>query len=351
MLPILLKVGPLTVYSFGFMLFWAALLASFLVWKQARREGLAEEKVFDTFLLTMFFGLIGGRLAYILGHWATFSPDPARILLVIRYPGLSLEGGLATGMITAATVAALLKLDPLSILDIFMVAFSWALILGLGGCYLDGCVTNFVQAPVALAGGATLAAGLLLWVTHKMRTSPTLAPIAHRPGLVMSTYLIFFSLSFLILGEAVGRSNKIFYLGVLAVAGSFFLWRYGRILNMIKFPANVLSQISGYLEKRRQDIEHRLGELKKEDPFEDKSRLLDRASDDTEAQSKAGHERVAAMQQQLNLALIQTRKALAKIRIGKYGVCENCGKMIDTDRLAAMPAATLCLTCEKRREK
>lgn len=79
--------------------------------------------------------------------------------------------------------------------------------------------------------------------------------------------------------------------------------------------------------------------------------MLDRASDDTEAQSKAGHERVTALQRQLSTALIETRKALTKIKIGKYGICENCGKMIDTDRLAAMPTATLCVSCEKKRER
>lgn len=122
-------------------------------------------------------------------------------------------------------------------------------------------------------------------------------------------------------------------------------------MSIVQFPKDVLVQIKGYLEKKGRETEKRLSELKKEDPFEDKTRLLDRASDDTEAQSKAGHERVAALQHALSMALVQTRKALTKIKIGKYGICENCGKMIDTDRLAAMPTATLCLACEKKREK
>lgn len=120
---------------------------------------------------------------------------------------------------------------------------------------------------------------------------------------------------------------------------------------MVQFPKNVLTQISQYLENRRRELEARRSKIKKEDPFEDKTRLLDRASDDTEAQSKAGHERAEALRRQMDMALIETRKALTKIKIGKYGICENCSKMIDTDRLAAMPTATLCLSCEKRREK
>ncbi len=119
----------------------------------------------------------------------------------------------------------------------------------------------------------------------------------------------------------------------------------------MQFPRNVLEQIKSYLEKKDRDTQTRIKDLKKQDPYEDKTELLDRASDDSEAQRKAGRERVEAMQRQLNLALIQTREALTKIKIGKYGVCENCGKMIDTDRLAAMPMATLCLSCERKRER
>lgn len=122
-------------------------------------------------------------------------------------------------------------------------------------------------------------------------------------------------------------------------------------MSIVQFPKDVLTQIRSYLEAKNKETEKRLKDLKKEDPFEDRSRLLDRASDDTEAQSKAGHERVAALQRQLTMALVQTRKALTKIKVGNYGVCENCGKMIDTDRLAAMPTATLCVNCERKREK
>lgn len=120
---------------------------------------------------------------------------------------------------------------------------------------------------------------------------------------------------------------------------------------MIQFPKNVLTQITKYLEQRRKDLEEHQRKLKKEDPFDDKTRLMDRASDDTEAQSKAGHERTEALRRQMDVALIETRKALTKIKIGKYGICENCGKMIDTDRLAAMPTANLCMNCAKKREK
>ena len=48
--------------------------------------------------------------------------------------------------------------------------------------------------------------------------------------------------------------------------------------------------------------------------------------------------------------IVQLRKALTMIKMGKYGICESCGKMIDTDRLAVQPDSTICIKCERERE-
>jgi RNA polymerase-binding transcription factor DksA len=41
--------------------------------------------------------------------------------------------------------------------------------------------------------------------------------------------------------------------------------------------------------------------------------------------------------------------ALTLVDAGSYGVCEACGQAIAPERLAARPAATLCITCASRR--
>jgi RNA polymerase-binding transcription factor DksA len=70
-----------------------------------------------------------------------------------------------------------------------------------------------------------------------------------------------------------------------------------------------------------------------------------------EADEQFGHARVTALQSQLDRRLIQIRQALSRIKIGKYGVCEKCGRLIDTDRLMVVPEATLCVKCEQNQEK
>lgn len=118
-----------------------------------------------------------------------------------------------------------------------------------------------------------------------------------------------------------------------------------------RFPANVINPVRQFLQDRLAQLERRKKVIEEDDPFEDTSRLLDNASPDTDAAEQFGHARVMAVKGQIDRRIIQTRKALARIKIGKYGVCESCGAMIDTDRLMVYPEATLCINCEKKREK
>ena len=48
--------------------------------------------------------------------------------------------------------------------------------------------------------------------------------------------------------------------------------------------------------------------------------------------------------------LTQVDRALARIDEGVYGKCVRCGKQIPIDRLEAMPAAELCITCKEWEE-
>jgi RNA polymerase-binding transcription factor len=48
-------------------------------------------------------------------------------------------------------------------------------------------------------------------------------------------------------------------------------------------------------------------------------------------------------------ALAELDRALEKVDEGTYGVCDDCEQLISSDRLEAMPSATLCVTCSARR--
>ena len=118
----------------------------------------------------------------------------------------------------------------------------------------------------------------------------------------------------------------------------------------ISFPANLIRPVANFLSARLHKLQKRKKEVEKEDPFKDTSRILDNASPDTDAAEQFGHASNSAIKNQLDRAIIQTRKALSRLRIGKYGICEECGKMIDTDRLIVYPDATLCAEDAAKKE-
>ncbi len=125
----------------------------------------------------------------------------------------------------------------------------------------------------------------------------------------------------------------------------------GKKNRVVQFPGHLLEPVGAFLRTQLKLLEKRKKVIEGEDPFSDTDRIADNASPDTDAAEQFGHARVSAIKEQLERKIIQTRKALSQVRIGKYGICEDCGNMIDTDRLMAYPEATLCAKCQKKREK
>ena len=118
----------------------------------------------------------------------------------------------------------------------------------------------------------------------------------------------------------------------------------------LRFPSNLVAPIGRFLRTSLKKLESRKNDIVREDPFRNKSRLLDNASPDADAEEQFGHARTSAIKEQIDRQFIQTRKALTRVKVGKYGICEDCGNMIDTERLMAYPEATLCTKCQAKRE-
>lgn len=105
------------------------------------------------------------------------------------------------------------------------------------------------------------------------------------------------------------------------------------------------------LEEERKRIKSNIASLRTQDPFSDPDRLNDNAASDTEANEETSHDRVEAIEKELASALIAVDSALERIDSGSYGLCQNCGKPIEEDRLAVKPTALYCLNCEKKLER
>ena len=114
---------------------------------------------------------------------------------------------------------------------------------------------------------------------------------------------------------------------------------------MLKYPKHVLIDIEAHLNAQKTRIQKQLEELAVQDPFADTDRLTDNAASDTEAKEEFNHDRYQAMMDELKKEQEAISSALARIKAGTYGICTQCKELIDTDRLAAIPTATLCMNC------
>lgn len=74
----------------------------------------------------------------------------------------------------------------------------------------------------------------------------------------------------------------------------------------------------------------------------------DRSSD--EIDMEYAHALSSEVIEQYNAKLQEIESALNKINHGKFGVCNECNKIIADKRLKAMPSARLCYKCASEAE-
>ncbi len=120
---------------------------------------------------------------------------------------------------------------------------------------------------------------------------------------------------------------------------------------MKSFSSDLLSGIRQHLEGEKREVVRRIENLSAQDPYSFPDRTNDNSALDMEATEESNHDRYAALASTLHAQLSDIDEALVRIGDGTYGFCSKCHKMIDTDRLAILPTATLCLLCEQKKPK
>jgi DnaK suppressor protein len=106
------------------------------------------------------------------------------------------------------------------------------------------------------------------------------------------------------------------------------------------------------LEKEKADIEKELKNFAEKDPnlkgdWDTKFPKFDATMDDA-ADEVTEYDAKLPVEFSLEARLRDINLALEKLAKGKYGICDNCGQKIEKERLEALPAARLCLKCQKK---
>ena len=155
MYPVLLDFGNIKIYSWGFMLAIAVIVAIFGLTKLFKREGYDPDSVLDLVIILVLAGVLGSRLAYILVYqWQDLLANPAAVLSLSNggFSGLVWYGALIIDVPLFVWYLRRKGYPAWNILDIFapFVALGYAIVRI--GCFLNGCcygeVTNSVLGVV-----------------------------------------------------------------------------------------------------------------------------------------------------------------------------------------------------------
>jgi len=196
--PILLDLGPATIYTYGVLLAAAYLLGLKLAMARAHARGLDSARVLDLGIYIIISALLGAKLLLVVTDFRTFVNDPSELITLARSGGV-FYGGLILAVSVALWYIRKIGLPLWTTCDVFAPGIALGHVVGRFGCFFAGCCwgkptdvpwaitfTNPYAAanvgtplnvplhPTQLyeAGAEALILGLLLFTERRGRTYP-----------------------------------------------------------------------------------------------------------------------------------------------------------------------------------
>jgi phosphatidylglycerol:prolipoprotein diacylglycerol transferase len=215
--PVICKIGPFTIYSYGLMLALAFLVATSLASRQAKNQGFNPQIVSILSLRLLFFGIMGARIFYVVVHLNFYLKNPVEIFM-LAHGGLSWFGGLLAGVLVTVRFIRKKALEPLKILDLIAPFLALAQAIGRIGCLLNGCcygkaaefglyfpLYDAVLIPTQIYSSVCL---LIIFVILRfMQERP------HRQGHIFFVYLILYSVKRFFI-EFLRADNEVIFMGL-----------------------------------------------------------------------------------------------------------------------------------------
>jgi phosphatidylglycerol---prolipoprotein diacylglyceryl transferase len=154
--PLLIQIGPLSIRYYGLMYVLGIIAAIFLIRAEVRRKGLplTDDDQTNLLLLTVFAGIVGARLYYVVFNWSFYSQFPWEIPAVWR-GGLAIHGGVAGGICAVCWFARRHHIPLLRLTDVLAPPLILGQALGRFGNFMNGDAHG---VPTSLPWGLVFAA-------------------------------------------------------------------------------------------------------------------------------------------------------------------------------------------------
>jgi len=223
MLPVLLNLGFIKIYTFGVFLVLGFFWSIFLLWKNIRLTSFKEEDVFDGVFLSMFGAVFFGRLIYVILNFKEFGFNILKFILINGYPGMSLYGALFGGLFVLYLFVNSRKLNFNELIDYLITPMFITLVFGKIGAFFSGSEigtkTNFLLKTkyvgfdglrhlVGLYEGIMLAVGLL--IAYKILFE--IRKERYYKGFLLKYFLWFLALTTILFDNI--KDNRLYFVGL-----------------------------------------------------------------------------------------------------------------------------------------
>jgi phosphatidylglycerol:prolipoprotein diacylglycerol transferase len=136
MVPVLVNLGPITIYSFGAMMALGFLISGYVVAVELARKGLDPEDAWSIILWGAIGGIAGARVLAIFADWRTFRLHP--IAAIFSGSGFVWYGGLIGGFLSVTIFILVRSLPWLKVVDCVAPALAIGQAIGRIGCQVAG---------------------------------------------------------------------------------------------------------------------------------------------------------------------------------------------------------------------
>ncbi len=138
MFPVLIKIGPLTIHTYGFLIAIGFLVALGFAVMRAKRAGLSPEKITDIGFYSLLAAIVGSRIFFVGQNWSFFSSRPLDIVKIWE-GGLVFYGGVLLAIPTALWYTRKQGLPIWKTADVWAPSIAIGHAIGRLGCFCAGC--------------------------------------------------------------------------------------------------------------------------------------------------------------------------------------------------------------------
>ena len=226
MYPIICKIYPFTLYSYGLMLAIAFIVSSFLAVRQAKNKSLNPDIIFNLLFWVFIWGIFGARILYIIENLQYYLKNPAEIIM-LQQGGLSWFGGLLLGIMVGVFYLKKNNLPVYKTLDLVAPFLALGQAIGRIGCLLNGCCFG----KAAKFG--------IYFSSHNLVLIPT--------QIYSSLILVFIFIILRFLQDRPHRQGQIFLIYLLLYSAKRFFIEFWRADNPVIFSGLTLFQLFSIL--------------------------------------------------------------------------------------------------------